>query len=84
MRWKRSFFFSASLFRFFAGNVKNTGGRNNGKEVRTMNQVTPIEGITPTSLWNAVVVLLGLCAVVVLVYKVIEIARKVSWNWRVG
>lgn len=41
-----------------------------------MNQVTPIEGITPTSLWNAVVVLLGLCAVVVLVYKVIEIARK--------
>lgn len=41
-----------------------------------MNQATPIEGITPTSLWNAVVVLLGLCAVVVLVYKVIEIARK--------
>ena len=41
-----------------------------------MNQATPIEGITPTSLWNAVVVLLGLCTVVVLVYKVIEIARK--------
>ena len=41
-----------------------------------MANVQPIEGITPTSLWNAVVVLLGLCAVVVLVYKVIEIARK--------
>ena len=41
-----------------------------------MNQVQPIEGITPSSLWNAVVVLLGLCAVVVLVYKVIEIGRK--------
>lgn len=41
-----------------------------------MNQVQPIEGITPTALWNTVVVLLGLCAVVVLVYKVIEIARK--------
>lgn len=41
-----------------------------------MNQVQPIEGITPTALWNTVIVLLGLCAVVVLVYKVIEIARK--------
>lgn len=41
-----------------------------------MSQVQPIEGITPTMLWNFVLVLLGLCAVVVLVYKVIEIARK--------
>lgn len=41
-----------------------------------MNQVQPIEGITPAALWNTAVVLLGLCAVVVLVYKVIEIARK--------
>ena len=38
--------------------------------------VKPIEGITPTMLWNCVVVLLGLCAVVVLVYKVVEIMRK--------
>ena len=38
--------------------------------------VQPIEGITPTMLWNFVLVALGLCAVVVLVYKVIEIARK--------
>ena len=38
--------------------------------------VQPIEGITPTMLWNAVIVLLGLCAAVVLVYKVIEIGRK--------
>ena len=30
-------------------------------------QVQPIEGITPTTLWNFVVVLLGLCAVVILV-----------------
>ena len=39
-------------------------------------QLQPIEGITPTLLWNFVVVLLGLCAVVILVYKVIEIMRK--------
>ncbi len=39
-------------------------------------QVQPIEGITPAMLWNFVLVLLGLCAVVILVYKVIEIARK--------
>lgn len=39
-------------------------------------QLQPIEGITPTMLWNFVLVLLGLCAVVVLVYKVIEIMRK--------
>jgi len=38
--------------------------------------VQPIEGITPTMLWNFVLVALGLCAVVILVYKVIEIARK--------
>lgn len=38
--------------------------------------VQPIEGITPTMLWNFVLVLLGLCAIVVLVYKVIEIMRK--------
>ena len=39
-------------------------------------QLQPIEGITPTMLWNFVLVLLGLCAVVILVYKVIEIMRK--------
>jgi len=38
--------------------------------------VQPIEGITPTMLWNFVLVLLGICAVVILVYKVIEIIRK--------
>ena len=38
--------------------------------------VQPIEGITPAMLWNFVLVLLGLCAVVILIYKVIEIARK--------
>ena len=38
--------------------------------------VQPIEGITPTMLWNFVLVFLGLCAVVVLIYKVIEILRK--------
>ena len=42
----------------------------------TVNKVEAIEGITPAGLWNAVIVLLGLCAVTVLVYKVIEIARK--------
>lgn len=41
-----------------------------------MNQVQPIEGITPEMLWNFVLVLLGLCAIVILVYKVIEIVRK--------
>ena len=41
-----------------------------------MTQVQPIEGITPEMLWNFVLVLLGLCAVVVLAYKVIEIVRK--------
>lgn len=41
-----------------------------------MTQVQPIEGITPETLWNFVLVLLGLCAIVVLVYKVIEIMRK--------
>lgn len=41
-----------------------------------MEKVQPIEGITPTMLWNFVLVALGLCAVVVLVYKVVEIMRK--------
>lgn len=41
-----------------------------------MTQVQPIEGITPEMLWNFVLVLLGLCAIVVLVYKVVEIVRK--------
>ena len=41
-----------------------------------MSQVQPIEGITPVMLWNFVLVLLGLCAAVVLIYKVIEIIRK--------
>lgn len=38
--------------------------------------VQPIEGITPAMLWNFVLVLLGICAVVILIYKVIEIMRK--------
>lgn len=41
-----------------------------------MTQVQPIEGITPSMLWNFILVLLGLCAIVVLVYKVVEIMRK--------
>lgn len=41
-----------------------------------MSGVQPIEGITPAMLWNAVLVLLGICTIVVLVYKVVEIARK--------
>lgn len=42
-----------------------------------MNQsVQPIEGITPEALWNFVLVALALCAVIVLVYKVVEIFRK--------
>ena len=41
-----------------------------------MSQVQPIEGITPEALWNTILVLLGFCAIVVLVYKVIEIMRK--------
>lgn len=41
-----------------------------------MSQVQPIEGISPEMLWNFVLVLLGLCAVVILVYKVVEIVRK--------
>ena len=35
-----------------------------------------IEGITPSLLWTFCVVLVGLLALVVLVYKVVEIARK--------
>ena len=35
-----------------------------------------IEGITPAMLWTFCVVLVGLLALVVLVYKVVEIARK--------
>ena len=41
-----------------------------------MTQVQPIEGITPEMLWNFVLVLLGMCSIVALVYKVVEIARK--------
>lgn len=41
-----------------------------------MTQVQPIEGITPEMLWNFILVLLGICAIIVLVYKVIEIMRK--------
>jgi archaellum component FlaC len=44
--------------------------------VNPMSEVKPIEGITPTMLWNFFLVLLGLCAIVVLVYKVVEIMRK--------
>lgn len=44
--------------------------------MRTMTQVQPIEGITPEMLWNFVLVLLGIFSVVILVYKVVEIARK--------
>lgn len=35
-----------------------------------------IEGISPSMLWTFCVVLVGLMALVVLVYKVIEIMRK--------
>lgn len=41
-----------------------------------MSQVQPIEGITPEMLWNFVLVVLGLCAVIATVYKVVEIVRK--------
>ena len=41
-----------------------------------MSTVQPIEGITPTMLWNTIIVILGLCAIIILVYKVVEIARK--------
>lgn len=41
-----------------------------------MIEVRPIEGITPEMLWNFVLVLLAICAIVVLIYKVVEIARK--------
>lgn len=39
-------------------------------------QIQPIEGITPDMLWNFILVALALCAVAVLVYKVVEIVRK--------
>lgn len=35
-----------------------------------------IEGISPSMLWNFMVVLVGLAALVVLAYKVVEIVRK--------
>lgn len=35
-----------------------------------------IEGISPEMLWNFMVVLVGLCALIVLIYKVVEIFRK--------
>ncbi len=38
--------------------------------------VQPIEGITPTMLWNFVLVLVGLAALIVLFYKIVEIMRK--------
>ncbi|MBR6982153.1 MAG: hypothetical protein IKH75_01245 [Ruminococcus sp.] len=41
-----------------------------------MSTVQPIEGITPAMLWNTVIVILGICAIIVLVYKVVEIGRK--------
>lgn len=41
-----------------------------------MGQVQKIEGITPDMLWTFLVVLVGLMALVVLGYKVIEIMRK--------
>lgn len=41
-----------------------------------MSQVQPIEGITPEMLWDFVLVVLGLCAVIATVYKVVEIVRK--------
>jgi uncharacterized protein HemX len=41
------------------------------------NEIIPIETVlTPTSVWNAAAVIVALLAVVVLVYKVIEIGRK--------
>lgn len=39
-------------------------------------EVIKIEGITPAMLWNFCAVLVGLLAIVVLVYKVVEIMRK--------
>lgn len=42
--------------------------------MRTVEQT--IEGITPSMLWTFCVVLVGLLALVVLVYKVVEILRK--------
>ena len=41
-----------------------------------MEEMQKIEGISPAMLWNFMVVLVGLAAVVVLVYKVIEIFRN--------
>lgn len=41
-----------------------------------MSQVQPIEGITPDMLWDFILVVLGLCAVIATVYKVVEIVRK--------
>lgn len=40
------------------------------------NELPKIEGISPSMLWNFMVVLVGLAALVVLGYKVVEIFRK--------
>lgn len=39
-------------------------------------ELPKIEGISPEMLWNFMVVLVGLAALVVLIYKVVEIFRK--------
>ena len=42
----------------------------------TEKELPKIEGISPEMLWNFVVVLVGLAALIVLIYKVVEIFRK--------
>ena len=44
--------------------------------MRTMENVQTIEGISPDMLWTFMVVLVGLAALLILGYKVIEIFRK--------
>ena len=39
-------------------------------------ELPKIEGISPEMLWNFMVVLVGLAALIVLIYKVVEIFRK--------
>lgn len=46
------------------------------KVVIGMSQVQPIEGITPSSLWTTVGVLLGLAGIAIVVFKIIEFYWK--------
>lgn len=41
-----------------------------------MQELPKIEGISPGMLWTALYVLIGICLIVITVYKVIEILRK--------